>query len=48
MTETEKIEATIVGHTENSPELGLPTGQGSSQAAKPTPSVGATGGATAE
>jgi rare lipoprotein A (peptidoglycan hydrolase) len=49
LTETEKIDATIVGHTQNSPELGLPSGQDSpsSQAGKPAPSAGTTGAAAA-
>ncbi len=48
MTETEKVDATIVGHIQNSPELGLPAGHGSSQASKLlAPSAGVTGGAAA-
>jgi rare lipoprotein A (peptidoglycan hydrolase) len=45
---TAKVEATIVGHAVNSPELGQPAGHSSSHAPKPTPAVSSpTGGVEA-
>jgi rare lipoprotein A (peptidoglycan hydrolase) len=47
MTETSKVDAQIVGHVQNSPNLGEPAGSSPTSAAKPQPTDGATGGASA-
>lgn len=47
MAETSKVDAVIVGHIQNSPELGLPPGAQAPHAAKPLPTAGSTGGAAA-
>jgi len=45
---TAKVDATVVGHVVNSPELGQPAGRSSSQAHKPAPALsGPTGGVEA-